>query len=132
MEKEEVVFIYGKPETVDKYGKVSKAIDGCLKRGVPEEVAKSVWNEMKDFAKYAFNKSHAAAYSIVTYQTAFLKCYYRPEFLTAVLNNRITKMDEIQNYITYAKEEKIAVLPPDINESKTEFSVKDGRRPEAV
>ncbi len=126
MEREETTFIYGKEETVDKYGKVSKAIDGCIKRGVPEDVAKKIWNEMKDFAKYAFNKSHAAAYSIVTYQTAYLKCYYEAEFLTAVLNNRITKSDEIINYVTYAKSENIKVLPPDVNESETYFSVKDG------
>ncbi|MBE5744242.1 MAG: DNA polymerase III subunit alpha [Clostridiales bacterium] len=100
MEKEEVVFIYGKPESVDDNGKVQRAIDGCLKRGVPEDVAKQIWNEMKDFAKYAFNKSHAAAYSLVTYQTAYLKCYYKPEFLTAVLNNRITNIEEITNYVS--------------------------------
>ncbi len=127
MIKEEKTFIHGKGETVDDHGKVSKAIDGCIKRGVPEDVAKQVWNEMKDFAKYAFNKSHAAAYSLVTYQTAYLKTYYKPEFLTAVLNNRITNIKEITNYVSYAKEEKIPVLPPDINESKTEFSVKDDK-----
>ncbi len=127
MIKEEKTFIHGKAESVDDHGKVSKAIDGCIKRGVPEEVAKQVWNEMKDFAKYAFNKSHAAAYSLVTYQTAYLKTYYKPEFLTAVLNNRITNIKEITNYVSYAKEEKIPVLPPDINESKTEFSVKDDK-----
>ena len=127
MIKEEVIFINGKPETVDKHGKVSTAIDGCLKRGVPEDVAHKIWDEMKDFAKYAFNKSHAAAYSLVTYQTAYLKCYYEAEFLTAVLNNRITNIEEIKNYATYAKEEGIAVLPPDINESVGFFSVKDGK-----
>lgn len=127
MEKEETTFIHGKPASVDSHGKTITAIDGCIKRGVPEEVAHQIWNEMKDFAKYAFNKSHAAAYSLVTYQTAYLKCYYEPEFLTAVLNNRITNMDEIKNYVSYAKSEKIPVLPPDINESKTMFSVKDGK-----
>lgn len=126
MEKEQTTFIYGKPESVDKNGKIIKGVDGCLKRGVPENVAKKIWDEMKDFAKYAFNKSHAAAYSLVTYQTAYLKCYYKPEFLTAVLNNRITNIEEITNYVSYAKEEKVPVLPPDINESKTYFSVKDG------
>ena len=125
MIKEEVVFLNGKPESVDKHGKISRAIDGCIKRGVPEEVAKKVWDEMKDFAKYAFNKSHAAAYSVVTYQTAYLKCYYEAEFLTAVLNNRITNIEEITNYISYAKEEGIRVLPPDINESVGLFSVKN-------
>ena len=127
MAKEEQTFVYGKPESVDSNGKVNRAIDGCVKRGVPENIAKQIWNEMKDFAKYAFNKSHAAAYSVVTYQTAYLKTYYEPEFLTAVLNNRITKIEEITNYVTYAKSEKIPVLQPDINESKTFFSVKDGK-----
>ncbi len=127
MEKEVETFINGKPEYVDEHGKVNRAIDGCLKRGVPESVAREVWNEMKDFAKYAFNKSHAAAYSLVTYQTAYLKCYYKPEFLASVLNNRIDKIEEITNYVSYAKEEKITVLPPDINESKTMFTVKDGK-----
>ena len=127
MEKEVETFIFGKGETVDKNGKINKAIDGCVKRGVSEEIARKVWDEMKDFAKYAFNKSHAAAYSVVTYQTAYLKCYYKPEFLASVLNNRIDKIEEITTYATYAKEEKIDILPPDINESKTMFSVKDGK-----
>lgn len=125
MIKEEVVFINGREETVDDHGKVSRAIDGCLKRGVPEDVAKKIWSEMKDFAKYAFNKSHAAAYSIVTYQTAYLKTYYEPEFLTAFLNNRITNIADIKQYTTYAKSEGIPVLPPDINESNALFTVKN-------
>ena len=125
MAKEEKVFLYGKPETVED-GRVSSAIDGCIKRGVPENIAKEVWSQMKDFAKYAFNKSHAAAYSVVTYQTAYLKAYYEPEFLTAFLNNRITNIKDIKQYTTYAKEEGISVLPPDVNESETYFSVKDG------
>ena len=82
---------------------------------------------MKDFAKYAFNKSHAAAYSLVTYQTAYLKTYYEPEFLTSVLNNRIDKIDEIQNYLSYARDEGIEVLPPDINQSVGFFSVKNDK-----
>ena len=127
MEKEEQVFIYGKEETVDEHGKVNKAIDGCVKRGVPEEVAKKIWSEMKDFAKYAFNKSHAAAYSVITYQTAYLKAYYEPEFITAFLNNRITYAEDIKQYTSYAKSEGIAVLPPDINESNAMFKVKDGK-----
>ncbi len=127
MAKEEQVFVFGRPDGVDGKGNLIKGIEGCVKRGVPENVAKQVWNEMKDFAKYAFNKSHAAAYSLVTYQTAYLKTYYKAEFLTAVLNNRITNLEEITNYVSYAKDEKIPVLPPDINESKTGFSVKDGK-----
>lgn len=127
MEKEEVVFINGKGETSDSHGKVSKAIDGCLKRGVSEAVAREIWSQMKDFAKYAFNKSHAAAYSLVTYQTAYLKTYYEPEFITAFLNNRISNITDIRQYTTYAKAEGIPVLPPDINESMAMFSVKDGK-----
>ncbi len=127
MAKEEEVFINGKPETTDAHGKVSRAIDGCLKRGVPEDVARVIWSQMKDFAKYAFNKSHAAAYSVVTYQTAYLKTYYEAEFLTAILNNRITKTDEVKHYTFYAKSEGIEILPPDINESEAMFSVKNGK-----
>ena len=127
MAKEEIVFINGKPETTDAHGKVSRAIDGCIKRGVPEKIARTIWSQMKDFAKYAFNKSHAAAYSVVTYQTAYLKTYYEPEFLTAILNNRITKTDEIKQYTSYAKAEGIEILPPDINESEALFSVKNGK-----
>lgn len=121
MQKERQVFLFGKPAENGK-----PAIDGAIKRGCSEEVANKIWNEMESFASYAFNKSHAAAYSMVTYQTAYLKCYYEPEFLTAVLNNRITNADEIKNYVTYAKTEKIEVLPPDINKSLTMFSCHNG------
>ncbi len=127
MQKERAVFLYGRAEFVDKDGKVNTQIDGAIKRGVSEDVASQIWSEMEDFAKYAFNKSHAAAYSLVTYQTAYLKRYYEPEFLTAVLNNRITNADEIKNYVNYAKEEKIDILPPDINQSETYFSVKNNQ-----
>lgn len=120
MQKEKSVFLFGKPAENGK-----PAIDGALKRGVKQEVAEKIWGEMESFASYAFNKSHAAAYSLITYQTAYLKTYYEPEFLTAVLNNRITNADEIKNYINHAKDEGIEVLPPDINQSKTYFSVKD-------
>lgn len=106
----------------------SKAVDGVLKRGTMDEAtANKLWDEMEKFGSYAFNKSHAAAYSYITYQTAYLKTYYEPEFLTSVLNNRITNQDEIKNYIAYAKSEKIEVLPPDINKSGVYFTVKDGK-----
>ena len=127
MQKEKAVFLHGREEFVDRDGKLNTAIDGAVKRGVPEDVASSIWAEMEDFAKYAFNKSHAAAYSLVTYQTAYLKTYYEAEFLTAVINNRITNSDEIKTYVTYAKEEKIEVLPPDINKSDTYFTVKNNQ-----
>ena len=119
---ERQVFLYGKPAENGK-----PAIDGAIKRGVPEDVANKVWSEMESFASYAFNKSHSAAYSYITYQTAYLKTYYEPEFLTSLLNNRITNAEEIKNYVTYAKEEKIDVLPPDINKSETYFSVKNNQ-----
>ena len=122
MQREKAVFLHGKPAENGK-----PAIDGALKRGVSQEVAEKIWGEMESFASYAFNKSHAAAYALITYQTAYLKTYYEPEFLTAVLNNRIEKSDEIKNYINYAKEEGIKILLPDINESRAYFyATKDG------
>ena len=122
LQKEREVFLNGCPADGNK-----PAVDGAVKRGLDPDVCNKLWDEMEKFGSYAFNKSHAAAYAHVSYQTAYLKCHYRPEFLTAVLNNRITNADEIKNYVTYAKEEKIEVLPPDINKSETYFSVKDGK-----
>ncbi len=119
-------FLHGRPAFTDEKGKYNKEIDGAIKRGVSEATANKIWDQMEAFASYAFNKSHAAAYSLITYQTAYLKNYYLPEFLTATLNNRITNIDKIKHYVTYAKEEKIEVLPPDINLSETGFST-DGK-----
>ncbi len=128
MAREEPVFLYGRPFMKGENGaKDQNAIDGCIKRGVPEEVGKSIWSQMMHFAEYAFNKSHAAAYSVVTYRTAWLKYYYEPEFLTSIINNRISNADEVSNYLTYARSEGIEVLPADINKSTTYFSVKDGK-----
>ena len=126
MQKRKSDFIYGNEGYTDENGKVVAPIDGALKRGVPLEVAEKIWSEMEGFASYAFNKSHAAAYSLITYQTAFLKTYYMPEFLTSILNNRITNIDKIKYYVAYAKEKKVEVLPPDINKSDTYFST-DGK-----
>ncbi len=119
---EREVFLNGCESTNGKPG-----VDGAIKRGLDADVANKLWDEMEKFGSYAFNKSHAAAYAHVTYQTAYLKCHYEAEFLTAVLNNRITNSDEIKNYITYAKEEKIEVLAPDINLSDTYFTVKKNK-----
>lgn len=126
MQKRKNDFLYGRAEFTDEKGKFNPEITGALKKGVPLEVAEKIWKEMEGFASYAFNKSHAAAYSLITYQTAFLKNYYLPEFLTSILNNRITNIEKIKYYIAYAKEKKISVLPPDINKSETYFST-DGK-----
>ena len=120
-------FLFGREESVDDNGKVNTAIIGAVNNGVSEEIATKIWNEMEAFASYAFNKSHAAAYSLLTYQTAYLKTYYLPEFLTATLNNRITNIDKLKHYIAYAKQENIEVLPPDINLSDVYFNT-DGKK----
>ena len=120
-------FLYGKEAYTDDHGKYNAAIKGAVNNGVSEEIATKIWNEMEAFASYAFNKSHAAAYSLLTYQTAYLKTYYLPEFITATLNNRITNIDKLTHYIAYAKQEKIEVLPPDINKSDVYFTT-DGKK----
>ncbi len=112
-------FIYG---DLDKGGHIT----GCRAHGIPPEVAAELFSQMESFASYAFNKSHAAAYAVVTYQTAYLKRYYPKEFLAGVLNNRIDKIDEIAKYVVYMKEKNIPVYPPDVNLSKAYFSVQGG------
>lgn len=119
MIKEREVFLHGSDE-----GGVH--IDGALKRGATEEIANKIFDRLIKFASYAFNKSHAAAYSVLTYQTAYLKTYYQVEFLTAVLNNRLNKTDDLKKYIMYAKSVGIDVLPPDINKSYAYFSIENG------
>ncbi|MDE5592382.1 MAG: hypothetical protein K2I75_00345, partial [Clostridiales bacterium] len=92
---------------------------------MPANVANDIYDMLIKFASYGFNKSHAAAYAHVTYQTAYLKCYYPVEYFTAVLNNRINKLDELTHYLSYMKEAKISVLPPNINKSGAEYSVEN-------
>lgn len=118
MEKEKQVFIHGQGG--------DKPVDGAVKRGVPMEVAEKIYDDMATFAKYAFNKSHAAAYAALAYQTAYLKRYYPSEFLCAVINDRITKADEVSKYVLYMREKGILVKNPSINESKVFFSVENG------
>ncbi len=104
-------------------------IDGCLKNGISAEAAAKIFSDMEGFASYAFNKSHAAAYATLAYQTAWLKKYYCKEFICALLNNRINKIDEITKYVLYLKDLGMHVYPPDINRSKSMFSVEnDGVR----
>ncbi len=98
-------------------------IDGAVNRGIPKEVAEKVFGDMESFASYAFNKAHATCYAVLAYRTAYLKRFYPKEFLAAILNNRIEKIDEVSKYIVYLKEKNILVLQPDINKSKTYFSV---------
>ncbi len=100
-----------------------KSVDGVLKRGMKLEDATHLWAQMEKFGSYAFNKAHAAAYAMVTYQTAYLKKYYIKEFYAAILNNRITKIDEVKKYVGFARLHNIEVLPPDINKSQAYFSV---------
>ena len=107
-------FIYGSPED---------NITGCASLGIPAEVAAKIFADMESFASYAFNKSHAAAYAVVAYRTAYLKAFYPKEFLAGILNDRIDKIDEVSKYIMYMKEKNIDVLPPDINKSKDIFWV---------
>lgn len=101
-------------------------INGAVKNGVPEEIATEIFDEMAGFAKYAFNKSHAAAYAVLAYQTAYLKRYYPVEFFCSILNNRIDKIEELSKYLTYLKAKGIPVYPPDVNKSKAYFACENG------
>ena len=101
-------------------------IEGSLKRGATEEFANKIYDQMISFAAYAFNKAHAAAYTFVTYQTAYLKTYYPVEYIIGVLNNRLNKPEDIAKYILYAKRNNYNVYPPDVNKSKTLFSYENG------
>ena len=98
-------------------------IEGAVSRGIPKEVAAKIFGDMESFASYAFNKAHATCYAVLAYRTAYLKRFYPKEFLAAILNNRIDKIDEVSKYIIYLKEKNILVLPPDVNKSKVFFSV---------
>jgi len=117
MEKERHTFVYGDPES---------GVEGAVKRGVPARVAEGIFNQMTDFAEYAFNKSHACAYAAVAYYTAYLKRYYRVEYFTELLNSFIGAPDKISAYIQYCSGAGIKILTPDINKSQFLFSVEDG------
>ncbi|MCD8371997.1 MAG: DNA polymerase III subunit alpha [Clostridia bacterium] len=117
-------FIYGGVSDVN-----GSHINGCVANGISAEVAAKIFADMEGFASYAFNKSHAAAYATLAYQTAWLKKYYIKEFICGLLNDRLNKIDEITKYVLYLKEKGLKVFPPDINRSKTVFSVEnDGVR----
>ncbi len=119
MQKERQNFIYGTDE-----GGVH--VDGAVARGIDEKTAASIFDEMMDFASYAFNKSHAAAYAVVAYRTAWLKCHYPVEFFAALLTSFIDNASKISKYIEVVKRLGIEMLPPSINKSGKDFSVDNG------
>lgn len=117
MEKERQNFVYGNEE---------EGVPGCVNRGISEEVANTIYEQMMDFAKYAFNKSHAAAYAVVAYQTAYLKCHFPVEFMAALMTSVIDNPSKVAGYILSSRKMGIAILPPDINKGDSTFSVDGG------
>ncbi len=117
MEKERDNFIYGNEE---------EGVPGCVAKGIDENVAKQIYSDMMDFAKYAFNKSHAACYAVIAYQTAYLKYYYPVEFMAALLTSVIDFPSKVSEYIVTCRNMGISILPPDINAGEAGFSVTDG------
>ena len=107
------------------YGNEELKVDGCLKRGISLEIANKIFDEMVDFAEYAFNKSHAAAYAVVAYQTAYLKYYYEIEFYTSICNSVINKRDDLIDYIGSLNERGINILKPDVNKSDNYFTTEN-------
>ena len=122
MAKEREYFIHGQ---VDENGEI--IIPGCVRNGIDEASANKIFDEMAEFAKYAFNKSHAAAYAVVSYRTAYLKAYYPAEFMAATLNSYLGNLDKVPMYIDECKRLNIQILKPEINKSQTKFTVEDGK-----
>ena len=118
MEKERQNFVYGNEQ---------EGVPGCIANGISEKTANKIYDEMTDFAKYAFNKSHAAAYAIVAYQTAYLKYYYSVEFMAALMTSVIEMPAKVAEYIQVCRQMGIQILPPDINNGERGFSVDQGR-----
>ena len=117
MEKERKIFIYGDEET---------GVPGCIKNGIDEQTANKIYDEMIDFAKYAFNKSHAAAYAVVSYQTAWLKYSFPVEYMAALMTSVIDNPSKVSEYIYACRQMNIKILPPDINKGEANFSVDGG------
>ena len=114
IEAERKVFVYGDP---------AQNIAGCIGHGVPEAIAQSIYDEIVDFANYAFNKAHAVCYAVVSYQTAYLKCHYPRQYMAALMTSVLDSAAKISGYIAECKDMGIAVLPPDINHSEDTFTV---------
>ena len=117
MQRERQNFVYGNPE---------ENVPGCVANGISEEIANKIYNEMIDFAKYAFNKSHAAAYAVVAYQTAYLKYYHPVEYMAALMTSVIDNPGKVAEYIYSCRQMGIKILPPDINRGVGNFSVDNG------
>lgn len=117
MEKERVNFIYGNE---------AEGVPGCISKGIGEQVANGIFDDMIDFAEYAFNKSHGAGYAVVAYQTAYLKYYYPVEFMAALLTSVIDSAPKVSEYILCCRSMGITLLPPDINQGQSGFSVSGG------
>lgn len=117
MQKERQNFVYGNPD---------EGVPGCIANGIDEKTANKIYDEMIDFAKYAFNKSHAAAYAVVSYQTAWLKYYYPVEFMAALMTSVIDNPGKVSEYIYSCRQMGIKILPPDINKGEGSFSVDSG------
>lgn len=118
MEAERQNFVYGNEE---------EGVKGCIANGISEKVAHKIYNEMIDFAKYAFNKSHAAAYAVVAYQTAYLKCHYPVEFMAALMTSVKDNTAKVISYTMNCKDLGIEILPPDVNKGFSAFSVDEGK-----
>ena len=117
MEKERQNFVYGNE---------AEGVPGCIKNGIDEKTANKIYDEMIDFAKYAFNKSHAAAYAVVSYQTAYLKYYYPVEFMAALMTSVKDNVSKVSEYILTCRQMGMKIMPPDINEGEGGFSVSSG------
>ena len=122
MAKEREIFIHGQ---VDEDGNV--VVPGCVRNGIDEKSANKIFDEMAEFAKYAFNKSHAACYAVIAYRTAYLKAYYPAEFMAATLNSYLGNLDKIPQYIDECKTLGIEILKPEINKSREKFTVEDAK-----
>ena len=117
IEKEREAFLHGDPE---------RNIAGCVANGIPEETAQAIYQDIYDFANYAFNKAHAVSYAVVAYQTAWFKCHYTREYMAALLTSVLDNSDKVAGYISECRDCGIALLPPDINRSADRFTVEEG------
>ena len=126
LDEYEPYFLFGSGDAIDEHTGKPLNIRGCVPSGVSEEVAKSVWDKMKDFAKYAFNKSHAAGYAVITVSCAWLKTYYPAEYMAAALNSYIDNNKKLSGYLSSTKKMGIKILPPSINKSEQGFKVENG------